>query len=454
MKIIIMGVGQSGYELAKRVVDDGHDVVVIDKDIRVLKSTGNKLDCITILNDGDNFEAIKNAGVYDAHFFFALTSYDEVNLIVCRFAKNENPNLQTIAGVKDYSYSSLIETQKELFGIDYIINAQMEAAKNAVKSIKTGIIGNPVLFDIEGFALREIAIPHNSYMCDKTIKEIRAASDTEFIMALIYRSKEYIIPTGDTRVREADIVYFFAHKESLDKIFLTDTTAKDIKRILIHGATDIGIHIAKELYESMPKHIFFTSKDIVVMDDNHKNCTTSVEKLPKLFTVQDNIIDHDSKSNFASYDIFIAVTNNQEFNLVSALYAKTIGIKYSLAVIQKSAYMQMASSLDIDSTISILNSSVDRFIRIINSKHIKGVYSILSGEVEVVEFSIVESSKLKNKLIKDIKFPDAVLILFITRDKNIFIPSGDFEFLEDDVLACIGTRDSIKTLQGLFYDKL
>ena len=330
----------------------------------------------------------------------------------------------------------------------------MEAAKNAVKSIKTGIIGNPVLFDIEGFALREIAIPHNSYMCDKTIKEIRAASDTEFIMALIYRSKEYIIPTGDTRVREADIVYFFAHKESLDKIFLTDTTAKDIKRILIHGATDIGIHIAKELYESMPKHIFFTSKDIVVMDDNHKNCTTSVEKLPKLFTVQDNIIDHDSKSNFASYDIFIAVTNNQEFNLVSALYAKTIGIKYSLAVIQKSAYMQMASSLDIDSTISILNSSVDRFIRIINSKHIKGVYSILSGEVEVVEFSIVESSKLKNKLIKDIKFPDAVLILFITRDKNIFIPSGDFEFLEDDVLACIGTRDSIKTLQGLFYDKL
>ncbi len=176
----------------------------------------------------------------------------------------------------------------------------------------------------------------------------------------------------------------------------------------------------------------------------------SADRLRKILVVEDNIIDHTSKSNFASYDIFIGASNNEEFNLVSAIYAKTIGIKYSLAIIQKNAYMQMSSSLDIDSTISILNASVDRFIRIINSKHVKGVYSVASGEVEVVEFKIGEDSKLKSEYVKDIKFPEDVIMLFITREGKIFIPSGSFKFLENDTLACIGTRDAIKSLQDFF----
>ncbi len=108
------------------------------------------------------------------------------------------------------------------------------------------------------------------------------------------------------------------------------------------------------------------------------------------------------------------------------------------------------TDINVDTTISILNSSVDRFIHIINSKNVRSIHSIFSGEIEVVEFAISGESKVKNKFIKDIKLPKSVLILFITRDNKVLIPSGSLQLQEHDIFVCIGTRDSIKSLQGIF----
>ena len=455
MKIIIMGIGESGYELAKRLVEDGHDIVAIDNNIDVLKTVSNKLDCIYIQNEGNNFEAIKKANVSDASFFFALTSQDEVNLIACRFASSENPNLKTIAGVRDYSYSSLLESQKALLGISYVFNGKIEVAKHALNTIKNGIFGNPVHFNVSGFALREIKMQHTSSMCNKTVQDIRSSSsDIDFVIAAIYRGEEYIIPRGETVIEEGDMVYFFAHESTFNKIFSINISQKNIKRILIFGVTDISVYIAQRLIEYLPKSIISKSRSIVMMDIDHNNCIRAVEKIPHVLTLEDSIIEHDRNSSYADYDIFIAATNNQELNLISSLHAKNIGIKSVLAIVQKNAYMKIASNLDIDTTISILNSSVDTFMAVINSKHMKSVHSIFSGEVEVVEFSIDERSKIKNKMIKDIKLPLLTLILFIERDNKILIPNGSFQLLEGDIFACIGTRDSIRHLQGIINDKL
>ena len=446
-----MGAGASGSELAKRLVDDGYDVVVIDKNINTLKSVTNKIDCLAIQNEGNNFEAIKNADVSNANFFFALTSQDEVNMLACKFASNENSELITIAGVRDYSYSFLIENQKELLGIDYIVNAQLEAAKYAITSIEYGIVGNPVNFGIEGFALRENKIRYKSLMCGKSVQEIRNTWGIDFVIASIYKNKEYVIPKGDAVIDDGDVVYFFAHNDVLDDIFETDTTSKDIKRILIYGATDMGLYIAEYLEKNLPRNGFLSKKNIVVMDRNHDNCISAAEKLPNILIVEDSLTEHDSlSSHFSDYDICVCATDNQELNLISALHAKNIGIKRSLAIVKEKAYMKMATDINIDSTISSLNSSVDKFIHIINSKNVKSVHSILSGEMEVVEFSISNESKMKNKIIKDIKLPKSVLVLFIARNEKIFIPTGAFKLLENDIFACIGTRDSIKTLQDFF----
>ncbi len=454
MKIIIMGAGASGTELAKRLVDDGHDVVVIDKNINILKSITNKIDCLAIQNEGNNFEAIKKADVSNASFFFALTSQDEVNLLACKFASNENSDLVTIAGVRDYSYSFLIENQKELLGIDYIVNAQLEAARHAINSIRYGVAGNPIHFGVEGFALREVKISYKSPMCFQSLQDIRNTWGTDFVIAAIYRDREYIIPKGDTIVEENDCLYYFSHSDHLGNLFNSNINLKNINSVLIYGATNMGLYIAEYINKKITKekkHFFKKSKRIVIMDKEHSNCVAAIEKLPNVFITEDSLTEHDGINlGLKNYDICICATDNQELNLISALHAKNIGIKHSLAIVADKAYVKMAVDMNIDTTISSLNSSVDRFVHIINSKNVKSLHSILSGEIEVVEFAVSGDSKIKNKYIKDIKLPKSILILFISRDEKIFIPTGSSQLLENDTFACIGTRHSIKMLQDFF----
>ncbi len=450
MKVIIMGVGTSGFELAKRLVDDGNDVVVIDTDINTLQSITNKIDCIAIQNEGDNFDSIQKAGVSDANFFFALTTQDEVNLLACRFASSENENLVTVAGVRDYSYSFLIDKKKDLFGIDYIVNAKLETAKHAITSIEHGLFGNPIHIGLEGFALRENKITYKSFMNGKTIMDIRNYFNFDFVIAAIYRNMEYIIPKGNTVVECDDIVYFFSHVDVINNIFEIDCVSKNDNNILVYGATDIGLYIAEHFRKNSGKQSYSNVKSIAVMDKYRDNCTAALEKYPNLTLIQDSITDDGLTNRFKVYDMCICATENEELNIVSALYVKNIGIKTTLAIVKEKAYMNMSVNIDIDSTISMLNASVDRFIHIVNSKNVKSLHSIFSGEIEVIEFTISNESKIRNKLIKDIRLPKSTLILFILRDNHIFVPTGKFKILKNDVFACIGKREAMKTLQGFF----
>lgn len=454
MKIIIMGAGQSGYELARRLVEEKHDIVLIDNKADTLKLISNQIDCMTILNEGNNLEVIKEANVKDASFFFALTNSDEVNIIACRFASNENPKIKTIAGVKNYSYSSLLEIQKSLFGIDYILNKEVETAKYVIQSIKQGAVGNPIHFGTEGFTLREMKVSHTSELCGKSIKEIRNYVFLDFIIAVVYKDHGYIIPTGDTVIEEDDIVYLFGEESVLDKLFAIDADEKKLKKILIFGATNIGVSIAESIMEyrtNIPilRNIIKKVHNITILDTDHKRCVEVSEKLPNILVLEGNISENQSGSSFSSYDIFVGASTNQEANLISALYAKTIGIKRTIAIVEKNAYIKMSSQLDIDTTISTQNSAVDTFIRIINSDYIRGLHSLFSGEVEAVEFNISAKSKIKGKMIKDIKFPKATLILFIERMRQVVIPSGAFVFEENDTIGCIGARNSIRDLQEI-----
>lgn len=450
MKIIIMGAGTSGFELAKRLVDDGNDVVVIDTDINTLQSITNKIDCIAIQNEGNNFDSIQKAGVKNANFFFALTTQDEVNLLACRFASSENENLITVAGVRDYSYSFLIDNKKDLFGIDHIVNAKLETAKHAIASIEHGLFGNPIHIGLDGYALREKKITYKSFMNGKTVQEIRSSFSFDFVISAIYKNMEYIIPKGDTVIECDDIVYFFSHIDVINDIFETDCASNSKHNVLIYGATDIGLYIADYFSKYHIKQSFSNIKSIAVMDKNRANCISAVEKYPNLTVIEDSITDDGLTNRFKVYDMCICATDNEELNLVSALYVKNIGIKTTLAIVKEKAYMNMSVNIDIDSTISMLNASVDRFIHIVNSKNVKSLHSIFSGEIEVIEFTISSESKIKNKLIKDTRLPKETLILFILRDDEIFIPSGKFKLLENDVFACIGKREAMKTLQGFF----
>ncbi len=450
MKIIIMGAGTSGFELAKRLVDDGNDVVVIDTDSNILQSISNKIDCRILLNEGDNFEAIQKADVTNANFFFALTTQDEVNILACRFASSENKNLITIAGVKNYSYSFIIENKKDLFGIDYIVNAKLEAAKHAITSIEHGLFGNPIHIGLKGFALRENKITYKSSMMGKTVQELRSSFNFDFVISAIYRNMEYIIPNGNTVVKCDDIVYFFSHIDFINNIFETNCVSKGNHNILVYGATDIGLYIANHFKKHNTKKSYSNIKTIAVMDKNKEACLAAVEKYPNLTITQDSIIDDGLTNRFKIYDMCICATDNEELNLVSALYVKNLGIKSTLAIIKEKAYMNMSVNIDVDSTISMLNASVDRLIHIVNSKNVKSLHSIFAGEIEVIEFTISSESKIKNKLIKDTSLPKEILILFILRDEEIHIPTGNFELMENDVFACIGKRNSMKTLQGYF----
>ncbi len=468
MKVVIVGAGRVGFQVAKQLTEENQDVVLFEWEPETARYASGNLDCMVINDDGTSLRVLRKANIDNADFFISLTDSDEKNMIACGLVSSSFTIPYKIARVRNVDYSPTGLLEKSFLGIDFIVNPEIEAAKAIVNTIEHGALSDIMLFEKIDLQMRNISVAESPHFIDHTIEEIREELGLNFLVAVIMRENGFIIPSGNTVIRENDNLYVVGSEENLEKLFLTMGKEKlKLNKIVIVGGGTIGSYIARSLLakESSSEavvgkiaNVFSRKKkkkNVYIIDRDYEKCKNLSEQIPEALVLNADISDEDVfDEELLNTDLLISTTENQELNIVTAIYAKYIGVKRTISLVNNVNYINVASNLGIDVPISLKTNLVRTIIKFIRKTNIKNVYSISGGKIEVIEVYVDESCRVLGKKLKEVKLPRQSLIISVTRGDENFVPDGEFVFRNGDYVILIVKKEFIQTIENLFAGAL
>lgn len=444
MRVIIVGAGEVGYQIAKFLTYEGVDVVIIDKDGNKLRRISEELDIATIEAEGSDPSAFKEAGADKADLLLAVTNSDETNMIACLLGKAMFNIKRKIARIRNPDYFF----NKELLGksnldIDPAINPELESAEAIVK-----LVENPFASELIGFEQGKILvigfkIPTNSAIKDTKLKSIRAMLNKDFIVGVIERDEDVIVPSGEDFLREGDIVYIPLRKEEVHDV------AKSIgiqvlspKKVMIMGGGRIGYYVAQKLE---------VKYDVKVIEKDSERCKFLSKHLGKALILQGDGTDKNLliEENVSHNDIFIACSNNDELNIMASLLAKKLGTKKVIAIVNKIDYIPLAHNLGIQSVLCPRLITASIILRYIRKGEVLSLTTFAENKAEIMEVLVKKTSSIVDKQLKEGIFPKNSVLGVIIRDDKIITPKGDDFIRENDKLIIFALKDSIKEVEKL-----
>ncbi|MEJ5362281.1 MAG: Trk system potassium transporter TrkA [Spirochaetota bacterium] len=447
MHTVILGAGVVGYQIAEQLISEGKDVVILEKNPERAKFISEHLDCMVINDDGTNLSSLKRAGTKEASIFISATNSDEVNMIACGLVASEFNVPLKIARVRNIDYSKSKIMGKAFLGIDLIVNSEVETARQIANTIALGADSDVMFFENTDLQMRNIVVTRGSYFANKTVKDIRKGIYEPFLISGIMRNNDFLIPTGDTMVREGDNIYLMATQKNFTRIFIqVGKKQEKIDRIVIIGGGRVG-SLACE-------YLIRTGRKITVVETDYERCKFLADKFPDALILNADISDESvfHEEEIAKHDLIVTVTDNQELNMLISLYAKSMGIKRSIALVTNSSYLTIASRLDIDVTVNPKLSTVDAIMKFIRRGNIKSLHSIFHGRAEVIEFSVDEKNPLVGKPLKDMQFPENSIILSVVRNNKNILPHGNIVIEPDDLVIIIAEKTSIPELERFIQE--
>lgn len=447
-KIIILGAGRRGLGLAKQLIVDGKDVVIIDNAHERVESAVSKLDCLGVLGNGTDIAKLMEAGIEDAEAFIAVTNSDEINLVSCGLVSSTYPQTKTVAAIRSLIYTGVDGLKEGLLGIDFIVNPNAETAKSIYNIIEQGVNGNVLGFSNTKLLLYNFYIEPFSPYVGSTVMEMRSKLDAEFVIASINRRGLVIVPSGNTTIQAKDTLSIVADSEEVTDILKTvGQLQKRPNNMVLVGASKITRALLNRMSPAM-------RSKVTVVDQDEEVCKAFSERFREILVIKADITDEEvmQEEQLGTYDLLVALTDNDELNIITASYAKRIGVQRSIALIKNNNnYSRMASYLDIDVVISTTDTTVESLLRYLRGSNVSSIHSLFNGQLEIYEFIINKECEVCNKQLKDINMrKKAIIAGIIGSSGECTIPTGLSTLREGDTVLVAVLRDSSDMIQKLF----
>ncbi|HNR65258.1 MAG TPA: Trk system potassium transporter TrkA [Atribacterota bacterium] len=443
MKIIIIGAGKVGLQIAQTLSRENHDITIIDKREDIREDIDSNLDIMTIVGNGASVRILEQAGIKEADMLIAVTRNDEVNMIACMTAKQFNV-AKTIARIRNSEYMYANSISKEKLGIDYVINPEKATAKEIVRLLKTPSNICEVYDFAEGkISLFGLKIVEDSNFANKKLKEISFGQHA--LMVAIFRENNLIIPTGNDKIMVGDKIYFLIKKESYSDLeLLCDKKNGPLQNVLIFGGSNIGIQVA-----SLLNKIGIKTKLIEI---NKQKSETISELLPQTLVINGDGTNTEllKEEGIEKTDGFVAVTGYDEDNLLVSLLAKHFGTKKVIAKISRINYIPILEKIGIDAIVNPRLTTASAILRFLKSGDLIALTLLKEGELEVAELIAKKDSKIINKPLKLTNLPNNSIIGAIIRDDEVIIPGGDDIIIEGDKVILFTKTTEIKKIEHLF----
>ncbi len=451
MKVVIIGAGEVGFNVASRLVNENKDVVVIDKDHEAIRRVSDNIDVQVVNGSGSSPISLDEAGLKDAEILLAVTNSDEANLVACLVADILSPSTKKLARIRNADFDQYHNNfRKYAPHIDTLINPEIEVVKTIDR-----MMNMPGVVDVGEFAdgrIKFIAIllDKDARLAGTRLSELSSISEKQrpLIVAVI-RKEKLIIPGGNDRLLAGDLIYFISEeKKLLDTLTVFDKHAEPAERVLIIGGGKIGIRLARLLDE---KPVYTK-----IIEKNPDRCAKLAERLNKVVVLHGDGSDQEllKEENIQDIDVVVTLTGDEEINILASLLAKQMGARKTITKISKFSYFPLMSTIGIEQVISPRLSAINTILQHIRRGKVLSSISIKGEQAEFMEAVALETSDIVGKPLKDISFPKGALVAGIIRKKNFIIPTGDSIVNPNDMIIIFARKQAIPKVEKILAVKL
>lgn len=458
MKIVIVGAGFTGIQLAKRLVNGKNDVVIIDNDDEVVRHASNSLDCDVIQADGNNLEVLEKAGIKEADALVCVTSNDEINMITCSLVDAVYPNVTKIARVRNYAYYvdtasvEKSENERPLYGIDYMVHPDVEAAEAIANAAKHGAITDVMPFGNE-YELIRVSVEKGSRLEGQQLMNIRKITDRPVLIAYIESDGQTSLPSGETKIQANDCLGVLLLREDIPEFLkLCGSKIKKIKKIAIVGIGRVGTIVAEKLIKRKANFVTrflkrdgMPTQEFCLIDSDEERAKVAAEKFSgvKVFCADATEEGFVEEEGIDKYDLAICATHNHELNIVMSAYFESLGIDNTIALVGNNAFGEIARKIGIEVAVPVRDTVVDSIMSHLKGKAVSGVHTVNEGSLEIMEITVNEKSPAKDHSLRDIAENGKFLILMMKKSgsEDYFIPIGSTTVEENDEIVLITTAE-------------
>jgi len=442
--IIVLGAGEVGYNLAKLLSYERHDIVIIEPDIERVRRARENLDIQVFEGTGSSPDDLLEAGIQRADMVVAVTNNDEVNLLACLIAGKYNVKTK-IARVKNREFTRAdCALNAKFLGIDLIIHPESEVARAVINLLKLTAATDILEFADGRILLLGIQLDKNCEVLGRSLAEVAGMlGNMRFRTVAIQRRDRTIIPRGADVFMNNDRVYVMTQRENVPEVLkMAGKENVKMENVMILGGGQTGTEIAAQLEGQV---------NVKVIESNVDKTQALADRLQKSLVIRGDGRDINllALEGIIDMDAFISVTGDDETNIISCLVAKHLRVPRIISLINKMAYTPIIPTIGIDAYVSKQIVTVDQILKFIRRGSILSVASIPGVAAEVLEYHISNGARITKKPLRDIQMPKGALLGAVLRDEDFFIPVGDSQLAEGDKVVVFALPTAIKELEKL-----
>ena len=455
MKVIVCGAGLVGFNIARYLSSEQNDVTVIDQSPDHIKRVSDQLDVQGLVGFASHPGVLDAADAGGADVIIAVTQHDEVNMVACQVAHSLFNVPTKIARVRAQNYLDPVWSDlftRENLPIDVTISPEIEVARAVLRRLQV-----PGAIDMVPFAdgkVQVIATRLNEGcpVVDTPLRRLTELFPDLHIRVMgIVRDQEIMALSGDSSMAVGDEIYFAAEVDHVPRAMLAFGHEEvEARRVLIVGGGNVGLSLALEIEESYPR----VSPKII--EYNRDRAGQIAEQLHRTIVLNGDVLDREilNEANVQATETIIAVSNDDEVNILASLLAKREGAERAITLVNNMTFEPLLASLGIDVVVNPRAITVSRILQYVRRGRIRGVYSLRDGLAEIIEAEAMETSPIVGVPIKDVHLPVGMVAGAIIRSDEVIIPRGSTVIQPKDRVVIFTVAEGVKHLEKMFSVRL
>jgi len=447
MRIVIVGAGEVGAHLARRLSSEGQDVVVIEANPDRATAISEQLDVIAIAGNGASLAMLEQAGIRRARMLLAVTSRDEVNVLACLAASRYEVEFKVarVSNAEFYAPGSVLS--RDLLGIDLMINPERECAWDTFQLLNSAAATDLVPFGGGSIHLIGVRIRDGASIAGKTLAEIdQMTSEYHFTTVGIVRNGVTQIPTGLSRIEAGDQLFVLAPTNELSAIPpLAGYRDFRLRRVMIAGGSEEAVHLAHYLADA--------GVEYTILDTDRRRCRELAEMLPEGLILNGDATDLEllEMEGVEAVDGFVAYTGQDEVNLLTSMLAKASGARKVISLIHRFEYVRLVTRVGIDAAVSARQATVSAILRYVRRGKVHSVATLKGIDAEALELDVGPNAAVAGKTLMEAEIPKGIAVVgAILRNGSVIMPRGRDVLESGDRVIVFALPAAIQAIEKLF----
>ena len=450
MRILIAGGGQVGTLIARRLIREGNDITIVESDARRCRQIEAELDARVVHGSAARVESMRRAGVDRAEMLIAVSNADEVNLLSCLIAQTESPaGVIKVARLRTHEYAHWRRiAAASSVTIDLVIHPETHIADHIMR-----VMDLPGVSDVYDFAGGEVRLfgmilKTDSWLVGKTLEELdRSSPPRNSLVAMIFRGQQVIIPRGSETLRDGDHVYVLATRRNFPEVmrFMGLAPRQSLRSVFIIGGKQIGILAAQRLEQR--------GVAVKLFEQDGERAERIAAILERSVVVRADGTEQEvlREEGLEGADAFLALTNDDEDNIIASLLARRLGVSKIVALVNRLNYLPMAQVLGLNTTVSPRLAAVDGILQFVRQGRVLSVTTFREEESEAIELLASEGSRYVGKRLRDLRFPAGAIVGAIVRPSGeVVVPRGDEVISVGDGVIFFALESVVPELERAF----